>query len=535
MRKFLTALSVAGFVVCAIALSMSQEGQASERDSAEEATAEAADIEAQRQLAMEQEKEWPESFSSDAGIRTAMSGPAQIDISVSRIGYNNTSSSSYSEYGVFGGIAAFSSATTACNVGSEIAQWNSGGNQDSNNNRHPVIAQNMYRLSADGERFEMIGMSWLKHSFCALSEGTCGDCQATSCPTLGIGCADTYTALRNGSTNIGPRRDVNPVGEQFEGKGPGTHNGTYVSPTGNSLIRGRLQVETSDLSHAGAKYYVEIHYVTHDEDLANRYNNASWMYVSMPGSPYTSNITNNLPIREQQVALRAWQEEWEGTETPVMIQEIKDSQRGMFQLGWRVSDNGDGTWHYEYALHNLNSHLAASSFAIPIPQGVTLTNFGFHDVFYHSGDGYPGFGTYDGTDWASEDAGAGGKRALTWSTVTFDDNPNGNALRWSSTYNFRFDADTPPQDTTAAIVHYRGSTDGPGAPGSLNGTTQGPSPLEADCVGDIDTDGDVDAFDLAMLLGAWGPNPGNPGDFDGDGDVDAFDLAMLLGSWGPCP
>ncbi len=534
MRKYLTALSVAGFVVCAIALSMNEEGQASERDSAEEATAEAvqvtepADIEAQRQLAFEQEEEWPESFSSDAGIRTAMEGPEQVNISVSKIGGNY--SNDYREYGVVGDIAAFSSGTTACNVGQAVAEWYSG-----SSGRHPLIAQNMYRMSADGERFEMIGMSWLKHSFCALSEPSCGSCQYTNCNTLGIGCADTYTAGRNGSTNLGPRRDVNPMGLQYGGNGPGTHNHPYSSPSGSSTIRGRLQVKVNDLSHAGAKYYVEIHYVTHDEGLGNRYNNASWMHVNMPPWPHTGNITNNLPLREQEVALDAWREEWEDTETPVMIRELLDGLRGMFQLGWRVSDNGDGTWHYEYALHNMNSHLAASSFMIPIPEGVTLTNIGFHDVFYHSGDGYPGYGTFDGTDWVPEDTEVGGSRALVWSTVTFDDNPNGNALRWSSTYNFRFDADTPPQDAMATIVHYRGSTEGPGAPASLSGLTQGPAPLESDCLGDINNDGNVDAFDLAGLLGAWGPNPGHPADFDGDGNVDGADLAVLLGAWGPCP
>ena len=45
----------------------------------------------------------------------------------------------------------------------------------------------------------------------------------------------------------------------------------------------------------------------------------------------------------------------------------------------------------------------------------------------------------------------------------------------------------------------------------------------------------VDATDLAMLLGAWGPNPGHPADFNGDGQVDAEDLATILAAWGPCP
>jgi len=54
------------------------------------------------------------------------------------------------------------------------------------------------------------------------------------------------------------------------------------------------------------------------------------------------------------------------------------------------------------------------------------------------------------------------------------------------------------------------------------------------CPADFNNDGDVGAFDLAQLLGAWGQNKGHPADFNQDGQVDAFDLAMLLGSWGPC-
>ncbi len=54
------------------------------------------------------------------------------------------------------------------------------------------------------------------------------------------------------------------------------------------------------------------------------------------------------------------------------------------------------------------------------------------------------------------------------------------------------------------------------------------------CPADLDDDGEVGASDLAMLLGAWGPNPGHPADFNDDGTVDAADLAFLLGAWGAC-
>lgn len=50
--------------------------------------------------------------------------------------------------------------------------------------------------------------------------------------------------------------------------------------------------------------------------------------------------------------------------------------------------------------------------------------------------------------------------------------------------------------------------------------------------GDVDGDGDVDAADLALLLGSWGPCAGCPADLNGDANVGAVDLAMLLGNWG---
>ncbi len=52
---------------------------------------------------------------------------------------------------------------------------------------------------------------------------------------------------------------------------------------------------------------------------------------------------------------------------------------------------------------------------------------------------------------------------------------------------------------------------------------------------DLDCNGSVGPFDLALLLGSWGPCPDPedcPADLDGNGEVNAMDLAILLGSWG---
>ena len=59
-------------------------------------------------------------------------------------------------------------------------------------------------------------------------------------------------------------------------------------------------------------------------------------------------------------------------------------------------------------------------------------------------------------------------------------------------------------------------------------------PDECECPADFDGSGGVGAFDLAILLGSWGPCVGCSADLDNDGDVDAADLAILLGNWGPC-
>ena len=71
----------------------------------------------------------------------------------------------------------------------------------------------------------------------------------------------------------------------------------------------------------------------------------------------------------------------------------------------------------------------------------------------------------------------------------------------------------------------------------IEGVKQEPDP---GCPKDLTGDGEINAADLANLLGKWGPTPPpcppfEASDFDQDCDVDAADLANLLGAWGPCP
>jgi hypothetical protein len=59
---------------------------------------------------------------------------------------------------------------------------------------------------------------------------------------------------------------------------------------------------------------------------------------------------------------------------------------------------------------------------------------------------------------------------------------------------------------------------------------------KAECVGDVDGSGAVDAADLSAVLAEWGSfGKGLATDLNNDGTVDAADLAALLAGWGACP
>ena len=340
-------------------------------------------------------------------------------------------------YGSSDGINAYAFGTTSCNWGDQEATWGSQGNES-----YPVIAQNCYRL-ANG-RFEQIGTSWLKHSFCAVSEPGCGSCQSTPCSTLGIGCADTYWAGLNADATA-PRSEIN------------AYTGEYsypfsISPSGPSWSRGRLLIATADISDSDALYFIEGQYICSDEAYYNnQWNNCSWRQVQF------NSITNPDDINQTQVAdpaIFAWKVHDPGVD----LQMVQVPSDGRLHLGARAYDNGDGTWDYEYAVHNMNSHRSVGTFTVPVGSA-TVSAVGFHDADYHSGE------VIDTADWTWEQVG----NDLVFSTDSYDENEWANAIRWGSVYNFRFTADTGPDEGVVEFGVFR-----PGSPDSVTAQTLAP-------------------------------------------------------------
>ncbi len=366
------------------------------------------------------------------------------DLTVSRVGSDGTD---FRYWGTSGGVHAFSFGTTSCNVGDVQIDWFAG-----ESNRHPVIGQNLFRV--DDDRIVQLGQSWLKHGFCAVNETTCGTCQPTPCSTLGIGCADTYTAGLNDGQIGGPKSDVDCTG--------GNHPHPYSGPTeGDGTLRGRLRVAASDLGITGATYVAEGQYVSeHDQKAGNVRNNASWRRIN------TNDPAHLFAIGGTSVGNPAIYA-WAAFDPAVRIVEVINADEGgagvhgYYFLGWKTVDLGGGEWRYEYALQNLSSNRGAGSFAIPAGcEGLRVSDASFRDVDYHSGE------IWDNTDWDIVQA-DGWLRFET--TTPYDVNPYGNALRWGTLYNFGFTANMPPVEAGIEIGLFE-----PGTPDVLTPIVEGP-------------------------------------------------------------
>lgn len=377
-----------------------------------------------------------------AAVPAALAGGIGPDVTVYDLYDTN-------HYGPTGDVHAYSVATRSCNQGDTPLNWcdeaqcATGG---VTTHDHPVIAQNLYRLS--GGRLTQIGMSWLKHGFTALqqSQPGCGNgtCQATSPHFLGVGCTDPYNANLNGGRPLGLRSEVDAT--------TGAYPFPYTQVPFGAAIDQRIQVLEADLDptlNPGARYWVEGQYIAPDDaGFGNGLNNASHREVSVNTPSFSLSFVSGTV--QELPAIAAWKEvdplvETTAVNVPGAIVERFDVAR---KVTMATSIEGS-TWHYEYAIHNLNSDRSANSFTVDFPGAASITNAGFHAVNHHSGE------PYAATPWTIDTSTPG---QVTWSTDTFATDPNANALRWATTFSFWFDADAPPGGITNTLGLFKPGT-----------------------------------------------------------------------------
>lgn len=376
--------------------------------------------------------------------------------------------------------------TDSCNFGVENLHWFA-----SPDNDHPVIPQNLYRMSGgatNDERFEQIGQSQVKHAFTALTNNICNlGCNGVGGTNLGSGCSDPYSASLNSGPNLGSRAWINPFTGAYpradSATPPNVHTGhTHTGPSH------RILTEISDLNttlNPGATYYAESQYVTPHEYVwcqshpgqCNMNNNVSYRRYSVSGTASPFSFAPVGTTVRTKSAITAW--------PGASMAEIKPdaANDGIGAIAYKVTNPSPGVWHYEYAIYNQNLDRAIQSFSVPMAAGVTLSNIGFHAPPQHpgwTGDGTVGNAGFSSTVWAQSQTAA----AMTWSSETFAQNQNANAIRWGTLYNFRFDSNRPPQTTNATIGFFKTgapitvqiqSPSGPPTPVSVGGrvTTTG--------------------------------------------------------------
>jgi hypothetical protein len=389
------------------------------------------------------------------------------------------------QFGNFNNSVGLGVGTTSCNNGNQPVDW-----FQLSDTRHPVIPQNLYRMSGgptNNDRFEQIGQSWLKHAFFALENDQCGfGCNTTNCATgdqLCMGCSDTYGAgLNADQEGIGSRAWVNP----FTGNFPSTannHSGHAHTETSH-----RVTVATTDLIPAqnpGATYFAEAQYVSPTEYTwcqahpgeCNMFNNVSYRQFTVTGGPTSFSFSPAAQTVRMEPAIVAW-----AGVNGVTVNQIEPDpgNDGIWFMGYKVSGPFAGVWHYEYALYNENLDRSIQSFTVPLGPGVSISNIGFHAPPQEPGwsnDNISGGQGYSSTPWSNDYQ--PGNTSITWNCETFGQNQAANAIRWGTLYNFRFDADAPPNSTNATVGFFKtGSPIGVlvQAPGSVPTPTPSPTP-----------------------------------------------------------
>jgi hypothetical protein len=395
--------------------------------------------------------------------------------------------SGLAQFGTASGQVGLGIGATSCNNGDQPVNFISLPNPN-----HSVVSQNLYRMSGgatNDERIEQIGQAWVKHTFGADQEDACGF-GCTPNPNqnaLGVGCSDPYAASQNAFQNntnsgaLGSRAWINAFTGIFS-VNPRPENHTGHTHTGTSH---RILVNTTDLNtttNVGATYYAEVQYDTPDEyawcqahaGQCNMYNNASYKRYNVSGTTTFTFTPVGSTVR-MTPATGAWPGATSSAIEPV------PGVDGRAFVVYKVTNPSAGVWHYEYAIHNQNLDRSIQSFSVPLGAGNNLTNIAFHAPPNHPGfpnDDTVGNTGYSNVPWTPVQTASD----LTWSSETFAQNPNANAIRFATMYNFRFDSDHPPQATNATVGFLKTGTPitvpilGPAPDGVTPTPTVAPSP-----------------------------------------------------------
>jgi hypothetical protein len=324
------------------------------------------------------------------------------------------------------------------NVGTANVPWQrqfSGAFPPYDTDQHPFLVWALFRES--GGFFEPIAYSDVKHAFLTINSN-CAPGSCTLGTVLGLGCEDVYGVGTNGG-HLGPRSEIRPhAGTWAHCNFPAPDTASHfdqVAPfcaadnngSGEPTLMHRATARDSELSVAGAKYYMTAWYVVRDD--INIFNSMGWRRIV----PFRSGNTWSFLLGttfSQGSVLDAFVDPARQTATRSNAT-FQDPKAGSAQIAATATDLGGGKLRYVYALMNHDFDPKLGSFSIAIDDLVTLEDLRFCD------------GDSDATnDWTV----SRGSGQATWTA------PASSAhLDWGTALTISFVANAPPAPSAAQI------------------------------------------------------------------------------------
>ncbi|MGN6520861.1 MAG: hypothetical protein ACTHK2_15685 [Dokdonella sp.] len=264
----------------------------------------------------------------------------------------------------------------------------SGNNPPYNNDQHPFLIWNLYRVDANGG-ITQVGRSGVKHAFVSTNTGCTSTCGTFGGHALGLGCSDTYSSGNNDSpSDMGPRSEIIPAtgqwgrcGSIFDTNCDGSQNNS-----GNTSWTQRMKVPEKRLAHSsgdGVSFLFESWYIVRDD--INIYNSMATESVNPQFSGSQWALTGASNYR-----LGGAIDRWVDPSNPgpnARTSELKVPE-GHAKLAVKVTDLGGGRWRYNYAVMNFDfaraetqgaepnlrvlSNKGFDAFSVPVPANVRL-------------------------------------------------------------------------------------------------------------------------------------------------------------------
>ncbi len=335
-----------------------------------------------------------------------------------------------------------------------------------NNDQHPILSWNMYRIDADG-RIQQIGRSGAKHAWFTTNE-VCADPTCSGGNVLGRACRDVYTTASNDlDFYLAPRGEIVPArglwgrcGSLFDDQPAASAMGCdgvqdFTGPDSPIGYAYRLVVRESAIerpANDGARWLFESWYTVRDDiDIENtmgwievtpQWNGSQWVIGTLQGTPFRTGP-----------AIDGWIDVGSGAaqrNTQLVTPE------GTARIAVKVTALGGGRWHYDYAVMNIDFARAVTAGAEPNLRVLEARGFGGVTIARPTAAGIS----------ASAFAGVHGAGANDWSAVvsppgdlparvSFTAPAGANTLDWGTLFRFTIEADAPPVEGPVSLLPAR--------------------------------------------------------------------------------